>query len=125
MAEDLKTSALDELFNRQNDPLLLIENDRFIDANQAALDLIGVSSLKVFKTLHPAMISPEFQPDGQSSKNKADKIFAALKESGYEQFIWQHITLHQEPFNVQVTLRSKQDNGRYFIDVHWHLLDEK
>jgi hypothetical protein len=124
MTAQVNNSQLEEVFNNQDGARLVLEDEHFIDANQAALDLIDVSTIKVFRSLHPAMISPEFQPDGESSKNKADKIFSLLKEEGYSRFQWQHITLHGEPFDVEVTLRLRREEERYLIDVHWRLLNQ-
>lgn len=123
MTAQVNNSQLEEVFNNPDEPRLVLEDEHFIDANQAALDLIDVSTIKIFRSLHPAMISPEFQPDGESSKNKADKIFSLLKEEGYSRFKWQHITLHGEPFDVEVTLRLRKEEERYLIDVHWRVLD--
>ena len=125
MSVQLSQSQLEDLFNRSDEATLVLEDEHFVNANQAALDLIGVSSIKIFKSLHPAMISPEYQPDGESSKNKADKIFSALKEKGYDRFNWQHITLKGQPFDVEVTLRLRKEDNRYLIDVHWRVLEQK
>ena len=124
MSAQVNYSQLEEVFNNTDEAILVLENEHFVDANRAALDLIGVSTIKVFRSLHPAMISPEFQPDGESSKNKADKIFSLLKEEGYSRFKWQHITLKNEPFDVEVTLRLRKEEERYLIDVHWRVLDQ-
>jgi len=122
METRLSSTELKELFSHADEAILCIENDHFIEANQAALDLIGVSSLKIFQSLHPAMISPEFQADGISSKVKADEIFSALKECKSIRFNWQHIKLDRSPFEVEITLRLREDNGHSYVDVHWRPL---
>lgn len=123
MTAQVNNPQLEKVFNNPDEPRLVLENEHFVDANQAALDLLDISTIKIFRSLHPAMISPEFQPDGESSKNKADKIFSLLKEEGYSRFQWQHITLHRQPFDVEVTLRLRKEEERYLIDVHWRVLD--
>jgi len=122
METRLSNTELKETFSHGNEAILCIENDHFIEANQTALDLIGVSSLKIFQSLHPAMISPEFQADGNSSKSKADEIFSTLKESGSMRFKWQHIKLDGSPFDVEVTLRLRDEDGHFYTDVHWRPL---
>ena len=122
MSAQLSDSQLDDIFNDEKEAILLLENEHFVFATPAVLDRLGISSIKVFKSLHPAMISPEFQPDGVSSKNKADKIFALLKQEKRTSFNWQHITIKGEPFNVLVTLRLREEGTSYLIDVHWKIL---
>lgn len=124
MEVKLSNKELEDIFSRSGEALLTIDGEYFIDANQAALDLICASSLKVFRSLHPAMISPEFQPDGESSKIKAEKMISFARENVYNRFKWQHINLHKEPFDVEVTLRKREVNGKELIDVHWLLLSE-
>ncbi len=111
---------IDALFLRNKDALLVIENEYFVKANKRALELLDISSVDVMKALHPAKISPEYQPDGESSKLKANHMFSRLAKEGYIQFDWQHITIHGNPFDVQVSLRLREENNRIFIDVHWY-----
>ncbi len=111
---------IDALFERKEDALLVIEGEYFIEASQRALELLGMSSVNVIKALHPAKISPEFQPDGESSKLKANHLFAQLADEGFIQFDWQHISIYGDPFDVRVTLRVRDKEGKSYIDVHWH-----
>jgi len=122
MKTDLNLGEIEERFSQRTEAILLLEGEYFIDANDKALELIGVSSLAMFKSLHPAMISPEFQPDGVSSKFKADKIFSRLKKSKVGRFKWRHIKLDATPFDVEVTLKLDEESESYRIHVHWRLL---
>jgi len=122
MELDLDVSVLNELFSHEGEAFLVLEHEYFKDANKVALSYLGVSSIKVFRSLHPAMISPEYQPDGQESKLKANKAFSLLKEHNSMRFLWQHINLKEEPFNVEVTLRNRIEKEHEYIDVHWRLL---
>jgi len=122
MSTQLSDSEQDDIFDNPEEAVLLLQNEHFTSATQPALDLLGISSIKVFKSLHPAMISPEFQPDGMSSKNKADKLFSLLQQEKNISFSWQHITIKGEPFDVFVTLRLREEGASYLIDVHWKVI---
>lgn len=122
MADVLTPSQIEEITSSADTTHLRIQGEYFIDANKQALELLEVSSLTIFKSLHPAMISPEFQPDGQSSKIKANKLFALLFEYGSLKFSWQHISLKGNVFDVDVLLIVDKNDTQNIIDVYWTLL---
>ena len=80
------------LFEKSEDPMLLIENNQFVMANRAAIRSLGYSSLEEFKHTHPSVLSPEKQPDGRASSVKADEMMAVAYRDGYHRFEWQHKT---------------------------------
>jgi len=118
----LSKEILDKIFSNDEESQLIIEDEYFIEANKVALKLIGASSLNIFKSIHPAMLSPEYQPDGELSKLKTNAIFAKLFEFNSIQFSWQHINLSEEPFDVIVTLKVREEGNRRLIDVNWKLI---
>ena len=63
------------IFNLSPDPALLILNNKFIECNQATLDILGYKDKNDFINTHPSKISPEYQPDGKESLAKANQIF--------------------------------------------------
>jgi len=119
MELNLSQEELDRTFSNDNEAILRLDGEYFIEANKKALSLLGLSSLEVFKSLHPAMISPEYQKDGELSKLKANRCFSLLPEHKSMRFIWQHINLHKELFEVTVTLKIIELHNKTFIDVHW------
>ncbi len=114
------SEEMEALFTKDEDALLVIYGEYFIQANKRALELLEVSSMNVITALHPAKISPEFQPDGESSKLKANHLFAQLANDGWIQFDWRHISISGNAFDVRVTLRVREEDGKSYIDVHWH-----
>ena len=61
------------LFENSADAILIIEDDRFVDCNQAAVDMLGYTDKKSLLQCHPSELSPEHQPDGERSVDKANK----------------------------------------------------
>jgi len=123
MDVNLDESELNKLFKDDTAALLVLDDEHFVEASAQALELIGVSSIEVLKSFHPAMISPEFQPDGQSSKLKANEVFGTLLNNTSIRFYWRHISIKGKFFDVNVTLRQRQEGSNKYIDVHWKRLD--
>ena len=59
------------LFERSADATLVIKGDRFVDCNQATVDMLGCRDKDEILNLKPIDLSPEFQPDGLPSAEKA------------------------------------------------------
>ncbi len=94
------------LFEKTADALLLIENDRFIDCNQAMLDMFMYNSKEEIYNTHPSQISPEFQEDGQASSMKADLMMQTALEHGSHRFEWNHARKNGEIFPAEVLLTA-------------------
>src|SRR5262245_59729267 len=64
------------LFERSTDAIFLFEPRQqvFVDCNQAAVAMMRASSKEQLLMAHPADISPEFQPDGQTSRDKTPRM---------------------------------------------------
>jgi len=108
-----------ELFDNVIEPILLIEGNAFVDGNQAALKILGMSSKDELFVIHPMQISPEFQPDGELSQIKAERMINICYQQGFNRFEWQHQTVENEQFLVEVTLRTIQINNKTMLHVVW------
>jgi PAS domain S-box-containing protein len=92
------------LFENSPDAILLVNQARFIDCNQATLDLFGYTHKDQLLKLHPSSISPELQPDGKSSFEQANAIIVKALETGSYQFEWMHQRSNGEDFWAEVLL---------------------
>ncbi len=108
--EQLKRLLLDDisqyqkLFESAYDPIFLLHHGFFVDCNQAAVDTFRLCGKDEVYHLHPSQISPEFQPDGQSSEIKANQMIQICLEKGSNRFEWMHSTVDGTPFWAEVTL---------------------
>ncbi len=109
------TRELQMLMWNSVDAVLLIEDNRFIAGNQAALDLFGIDSEEVLRGTHPAELSPEAQPDGRLSTEKAEEMIALAREKGGHRFEWVHRRLDGEEFYTEVTLTPVEVDGRQLV----------
>ena len=105
------------LFESSRDALMIVTPPtwKFTGANQATLDLFGASSLDEFLVLCPIDVSPELQPDGRSSKEKAQEaIEMAMREGSYI-FEWIHKKLNGTTFIANVLLTRMGVGDELFL----------
>ncbi len=95
-----------KLFDNMADPAMLFKNEQFINCNEACLKQFRYSEKAKFLNLFPWDISPEFQADGRSSKEKAQVMIAIAQQHGHHRFDWLHQCYDGELFTAEVSLTS-------------------
>jgi len=108
-----------ELFERMPEPVWIVTDTHFIEANAAALAAIGCADRPRFLHLHPAEVSPEYQPDGELSRVKAERMARLGLEQGVHRFEWMHQRLDGTLFPVEVTITSIEWLGKPSIYCTW------
>ncbi|MAE63447.1 MAG: hypothetical protein CMJ18_04175 [Phycisphaeraceae bacterium] len=94
------------LFENSADAILIIENDRFIDCNQAAVDMLGYKNRNALLQCHPSELSPEYQPDGKRSFDKANEILADIAHRGSRRFEWDHVKADGSLLPVEISMTA-------------------
>ncbi len=109
-----------DLFEKSKDAILIIENRKFVDCNQAAIDMLKYENKAQFLETHPSQLSPELQPDGRSSAEKAEAMMTQAVEQGNHRFEWEHKRSNDEVFPVEVLLTSiSTDPKNEIIHTIW------
>jgi sigma-B regulation protein RsbU (phosphoserine phosphatase) len=112
------------LFEHSSDAHFIFDETGITDCNDATIRLLRANGRSHVLALHPAVLSPKFQPDGRLSIDKAKEMDATARERGYHRFEWMHRKLDGEVFPVEVTLNPVELGGSPAMIVVWHDLTE-
>jgi len=107
------------LFEKSHDPILMIDGYRFVECNKAAVELLGYKNIDEISNVHPAALSPEYQPDGSVSYKEAQKKMDIAYSKGYHRFEWIHKTKQGKEIYLDVSLTKIPYKGRSMIFTVW------
>ncbi|NBD96372.1 MAG: EAL domain-containing protein [Gammaproteobacteria bacterium] len=114
-----------QVFRASEDAILLLEGNEFIDCNEAAVRMLRCSSKEDILPVPPWGLSPEFQPDGRRSTEKAREMIEIAYERHFHRFEWMHTRADGEDFPVEVTLTLLELGGRQILHVVWNDITER
>ena len=113
------------LFEKSADAFLLLDEDKFIDCNQATIKMLGYKSKNEFLDTHPSQLSPSKQSDGRTSLEKANEMMAIAFEQGSHRFEWDHKRKNGEIFPVEVLLTVVPFGKKELLHVVWRDITDR
>lgn len=119
MVNELKENRYRELFERSADAILIIVGNKFVDCNDATVKMLRYTNKNDLLNTHPSKLSPEYQPDGRLSHEKAEEMIAIAFENGSYRFEWDHMRADGEVFPVEVLLTVVSEDGQNTLHVVW------
>ncbi len=114
-----------ELFEHASDAIIILSGDKIIDCNQRAAvlfrglkdDLLGLT---------PRELSPDIQPDGNSSATKAMRLIQLSGKGKPVRFEWQHKTLDGQLFDAEISLQKLVlQNESFLLSIVRDVSDRK
>ncbi len=94
-------SYFELLFDKSGYGTAMVIDDRFLNFNAKLAEMMGYQST-IERPKHILDFSPTYQPDGQSSQEKADKIIGLAIQQGSQRVEW---------------LQQKPDGSTFWCDV--------
>ncbi|HEX9080442.1 MAG TPA: PAS domain S-box protein [Desulfuromonadaceae bacterium] len=113
------------LFEKSGDANLLLDGSMFVDCNEATVRMLGCTEKKCVLNAHPADISPQFQPDGRPSAEKADEMIALAFTRGSHRFEWLHRRMDGTDLPVEVMLTAIPMHGRWLLHTAWRDISDR
>jgi diguanylate cyclase (GGDEF)-like protein/PAS domain S-box-containing protein len=114
-----------QLFESSPDPTWIIDGNRFVECNEAAIRTLGYTNREELLNVHPSKLSPPSQPDGEDSFTKAERMMAIAKDRGLHRFEWMHTKTDGTNFVAEVTLSTVELKGRQAIYCVWRDITER
>jgi diguanylate cyclase (GGDEF)-like protein/PAS domain S-box-containing protein len=98
------------LFEGTGDSIFLMRGEMFVDCNPATLKMFGCTREQIIGQ-PPYRYSPEFQPDGRRSDEKAIEKITAAFGGQTQNFEWLHCRYDGTNFDAEVTLNVVEIGG--------------
>jgi len=106
-------------FERSGDPMQMLRDGEFIECNLATARALGYETTGEFLNVHPAELSPEYQPDGKTSNEKAFEMLELALKNGTHRFEWIHKKKTGDEFPVEVMLTSVMSEEQSIFYAVW------
>lgn len=113
------------IFESSNDAMMLLDENGFLDCNDATLKMFGCKSREEFCSKHPVDLSPARQPDGEESRQAADERIATAFSEGRHYFEWTHRRANGEDFPAEVLLTPVILEGKKILQGNVRDISER
>lgn len=104
--------TFETLFNESLDGLCLLTTESYFDCNKAFVHLFGAEDKAEVIGISPIDLSPEYQPDGIRSTEKAVDIIETAFTKGKVKFDWMHRKFDGTEFWCEIILFKINLGGR-------------
>jgi PAS domain S-box-containing protein len=105
------------LFENSRDAIMTLgpPDWNFTSGNAATLALFRAKNVQEFISYGPVNLSPERQPDGHASAEKAKEMIETALREGSHFFEWMHLRTDGEEFPATVLLTRMEQAGNVFL----------
>jgi|GEM_PF-1586509 len=101
-----------QLFEMSEDAMMILTENKFELCNRGAATMFEYANPDEMAKAHPSEVSPEYQPCGLTSFEKAEDMMRIAVQEGYNRFEWMHKKKNGEVFPAEVTLTRVPYQGQ-------------
>ncbi|MCX6357784.1 MAG: PAS domain S-box protein [Candidatus Aureabacteria bacterium] len=107
------------LFESSRDAIMTLEPPswKFTSGNPATMEMFRARNAEEFTKQGPWVLSPERQPDGRASAEKALEMIETAMREGSHYFEWTHKRLDGEEFPATVLLTRMEQAGKVIVQA--------
>ncbi len=107
------------LFESSRDAIMTLAPPswKFTACNQATVEMFGTTDEAHFATLGPWELSPDVQPDGKPSADKAREMIETAMRAGSHLFEWTHKRVDGTEFSATVLLTRMELSGQTLLQA--------
>ncbi len=107
------------LFESSRDAIMTLEPPSwsFTSGNPATVQMFKAKNAEEFISYGPGDLSPEHQPDGRASAEKAKEMIEKAMREGSNFFEWTHKRITGEEFPATVLLSRVERGGKVFLQA--------
>ncbi len=113
------------LFEKSSDAVLVFDGERYIDCNEAAMEMLGFTAKAQLLSADPASFHPPVQPDGLGSVEKESAMIEVAKRKGEHRYEWVCQTVDGRAFWVEVVLTLIPYGGRDVLYMVWRDISDR
>jgi len=117
--------SFETLFEKSSDGILIFDGEKFVQCNEKIVEMLHLKSKKELLEMQPSALAPKYQPDGQSSYEKARREIQEAFEQGGRQIEWLHKRADGQEFLSEITLTPIDLNGQTVMYIVWRDISEK
>jgi len=112
------------MFEQTPYPFMMIDDVGVVDCNPATERMFGRTKEEMLG-FHPGSFSPDIQPDGRHSDEKANEMVALAYKNGFHRFEWMHQLPDGTDFLAEINLSTMRIGSNVHLMVVMHDLRER
>jgi PAS domain S-box-containing protein len=106
------------IYETSKDAMMILDTGaKFRDGNPAAVELFGVEDEEELKNCTVMDLSPEYQPDGGRTEDRAKDLMKKTLEQGSAFFEWEHKRKNGQVFEASILLAKMVFGGETLLQA--------